>query len=106
MPRDLWRAASASLAPSSNSGVAISLPNQCLKLLALLAAQPHNIRSLPKSPSQPSSPPPILAMAANHQILSNWLKRTAGTLASSGESRLHSALQLQELVALRKELRI
>jgi hypothetical protein len=50
--------------------------NQRLKLLALYAAQPHNIplyRNLLRK--HPCLHRQIVAMAANHQILSNWLKR-------------------------------
>ena len=50
--------------------------NQRLKLLALCAAQPHNIplyRNLLRK--HPCLHRQIVAMAANHQILSNWLKR-------------------------------
>src|SRR4029450_7871965 len=55
---------------------ALSLPNQRFNLLALLAAQPHNMRLYRNLlHSHDLSPSPIVAMATNHQILSNWLKR-------------------------------
>src|SRR5215831_21416576 len=54
---------------------AFSSPNQGLKLLAFPSAQPHNI-SLHRVLVRPHSPSVARTTTeANHQILSNWLKR-------------------------------
>src|SRR2546427_4137245 len=55
---------------------ALTFPNQRFKPFAFLAAQPHNIllyRNLLRS--HDCLPRQSLATKANHQILSNWLKR-------------------------------
>src|SRR5207245_6797829 len=60
---------------------ALSFPNQRFKPFSFLAAQPHNIllyRNLLRS--HDCLPRQSLATKANHQILSNWLKRATSSL--------------------------
>ena len=55
---------------------AASFPGQCRKLLTFLAAQPHNIFLYDNFPCSHDRLRRSVATKANHQILSNWLKRT------------------------------
>src|SRR5262249_26025428 len=64
---------------------ALSFPNQRFKPFAFLAAQPHNIllyRNLLRS--HDCLPRQSLATKANHQILSNWLKRATSCRSQAG----------------------
>src|SRR5947199_2738364 len=68
---------------------ALSFPNQRFKPFAFLAAQPHNIllyRNLLRS--HDCLPRQSLATKANHEILSNWLKRATRplTMNSNGSA--------------------
>src|SRR5262249_15567201 len=83
---------------------ALSFPNQCFKPFAFLAAQPHNIllyRNLLRS--HDCLPRQSLATKANHQILSNWLKRATSRLGRNVKRRrLAAGLQPGVLADLRR----
>ena len=64
---------------------AASFPGQCRKLLTFLAAQPHNIFLYDNFPCSHDRLRRSVATKANHQILSNWLKRTTSDVSIPGK---------------------